>query len=72
MGEPTGPVLGIPPKDLPAFAAGAEPYTLGPDSLPQRGLPSGEVIQQRWVINPIYQTKMAVSRTARQFTRSFA
>ena len=54
MVEPTGPVSSIPPKDLPAFAAGAEPYTLGPDSLPQRGVPSGEVIQQRWVSNHIY------------------
>ena len=54
MVEPTGPVSSIPPKDLPAFAAGAEPYSLGPDSLPQRGVPSGEVIQQRWVSNHIY------------------
>ena len=54
MTEPTGPVLGIPPKDIPAFAPHEEPYSLGPDSKPQPGVPRGQVIQQRWVSERIY------------------
>lgn len=34
---------GVPPKDIPHFVDQAEPYTLGPDSLPKPGVPQGEV-----------------------------
>lgn len=54
MTEPANPVVNIPPQDLPAFAAGPEPYTLGPDSLPQPDVPRGEVTQYRWVNERIY------------------
>ena len=54
MTEPIGPVLSIPSKDLPAFAAGAEPYISGPESLPQLDVPRGEVIQYRWLSERIY------------------
>jgi len=54
MAESTDPVLGIPPKDLPAFAAGAEPYTLGPDSLLQPGVPRSELIKNHWKSEHFY------------------
>lgn len=48
---------GMPPKDRAAFdasVAGDEPYTLGPDSLPQEGVPRGEVNRHHWISEGIY------------------
>ena len=43
MPDPAQPSPIISPKDQAAFIAGPEPYILGPDSLPQPGVPRGEV-----------------------------
>jgi enterochelin esterase-like enzyme len=51
------PAAGISPKDRAAFDAGVtgdEPYTLGPDSLAQAGVPRGAVTQHRWKNSAIY------------------
>ena len=47
----------IPPKDQAAFdasVAGDEPYALGPDSLPQDGVPRGAVTRYHWTSDTIY------------------
>ena len=54
MSEQTGPVISIPPKDLPAFAPGSEPYFLGVDSLPQPDVPQGEVTKYHLRSEHIY------------------
>ncbi len=44
-------------KDRAAFAANMaldEPYTLGPDSFPQAGVPSGVVTKHHWISTSIY------------------
>jgi len=44
-------------RDRAAFAAGiagAEPYTLGPDSLAQDGVPRGEVTRYHWTSTQVY------------------
>jgi enterochelin esterase-like enzyme len=41
-------------KDQLAFTPGEEPYTLGPDSLPQPGVPKGEIIAFHWDSPLIY------------------
>jgi enterochelin esterase-like enzyme len=41
-------------KDQLAFTPGEEPYTLGPDSLPQPGVPRGEIISFHWKSERIY------------------
>jgi enterochelin esterase-like enzyme len=50
------PVVGMSPKDQAAFvySMGDEPYTLGPDSLPQPGVPQGTVTQFQWRSTHIY------------------
>jgi len=56
MSDPTFRDL-ISRRDKTGFAAsmsGAEPYTLGPDSLPQPGVPRGEVTQYHWRSEHIY------------------
>ena len=54
MAEPTNPVPGIPPNDIPAFTPGPEPYTLGPDSLAQPDVPRGELTQHHWASEHFY------------------
>lgn len=47
----------LPEQDLKAFLfsmSGQEPYTLGPDSHPQDGVPQGRVIQHHWRSERIY------------------
>jgi enterochelin esterase-like enzyme len=41
-------------KDKAAFTPGEEPYSLGPDSLPQDGVPVGEITQYHWKSEFIY------------------
>lgn len=44
-------------RDMPTFAALdslQEPYTLGPDSLPQEGVPRGEIARYQWTSTNIY------------------
>jgi enterochelin esterase-like enzyme len=56
MSDETAPT-GIPPADQRAFAAsiaGPEPYALGPDSLPQAGVPRGTLVQRFWDRSVIY------------------
>jgi enterochelin esterase-like enzyme len=43
MTQPSRPDQGMPVKDQLAFTPGEEPYTLGPDSQPQPGVPVGEI-----------------------------
>jgi enterochelin esterase-like enzyme len=48
---------GIPPQDLPRFAASLcaeEPSTLGPDALPQEGVPRGTLTAQRCAPGHVY------------------
>ncbi|HEX2909405.1 MAG TPA: alpha/beta hydrolase-fold protein [Chloroflexia bacterium] len=56
---PSGiPFTGMPPKDQLAFAysmAGNEPYALGPDSLPQEGVPEGELVMYHWKNQKFYE-----------------
>ncbi len=54
MAEPSTPAMGIPSKDLPAFAPGPEPYSLGPDSQPKAGVPAGELTALRFESRRIY------------------
>jgi enterochelin esterase-like enzyme len=54
MTETTQPERNTPPRDQAAFTPGEEPYTLGPDSLPQPGVPRGEVTQFHWESTNIY------------------
>ncbi|MBE0696329.1 MAG: hypothetical protein IH586_05345, partial [Anaerolineaceae bacterium] len=41
-------------KDHLAFTPGEEPYALGPDSLPQAGVPRGEILPFHWKSERIY------------------
>ncbi len=45
---------GISAKDQAAFTPGPEPYTLGPDSLPQPGVPRGAITQHHHVSRRVY------------------
>lgn len=54
MSDQPAPNVFIPPKDLSAFVAGPEPYTLGPDSQPQPGVPRGALSQSHFVSETIY------------------
>ncbi|MBZ0301486.1 MAG: esterase family protein [Anaerolineae bacterium] len=54
MSTTSGPVQSRGEKDQAAFNAGDEPYTLGPDSVPQQGVPSGVVTQYHWKSERIY------------------
>jgi enterochelin esterase-like enzyme len=56
-GADEAPPAGMPEADQRAFAlsrAGDEPYALGPDSLPQEGIPRGVLTQHRWERSAIY------------------
>ena len=53
----TTPPQGISPQDQAAFDAGrngVEPYTPGPDSLPQAGVPRGVVTRYHWTSDRVY------------------
>ena len=52
--EQETPPTQIPSKDAPAFLAGEEPHTLGPDSTRQSGVPQGEVKPYHWANSAIY------------------
>lgn len=55
--QATPQTTGMPPKDQAFFAANRvrqEPYSLGPDSQPQTGVPSGQLTQFRWESEHIY------------------
>jgi enterochelin esterase-like enzyme len=48
------PRTGMSEKDQAAFTPGDEPYSLGPDSQPQQGIPPGAITQYHWVSERIY------------------
>ena len=54
MSETTNPIRGMSEKDQAAFTAGDEPYILSPESLPQPGVPSGEVTKYHHKSEHIY------------------
>ena len=54
MAVPSNPPPPRPAKDQAAFIAGVEPYVLGPDSLPQPGVPAGSLTQYHWRSQHIY------------------
>jgi enterochelin esterase family protein len=54
MTDPANSVVSLRPEDRSAFVPGPEPYTLGPDSLPQPGVPQGEVTQYHWISERVY------------------
>jgi enterochelin esterase family protein len=54
MTETNQKFRGISKKDQAAFMPGFEPYALGPDSIPQTGVPRGEIIKYHHKSEQIY------------------
>ena len=54
MSDTQRPVTGISAKDLAGLQPQDEPYSLGPDSLPQPGVPRGDVLPFHWSSHRIY------------------